>query len=283
MSGRLPDFLVIGAQKSGTTSLQWALDSHPAVACIPEAHFFCCDYARRDLDWYRDLFAELSPGALAGEKCPCYLSHDEAIARIAETVPNAKLIAVLRDPVARTYAHYWHMRRRGKEDLGFAEALAAEPSRIAAGRPAYSYVEHSRYLPQLERVCNHFRRERLCVLIFEELTADPARALAPVWRFLGVEPPPAPPELPKANPYREYRPKWLWDFMHAHRLWRFLPKRAALALGNAMTREARYPPLDPGIERELRARLAPDTVRLAAWLGRDLGVWGSPANLALSG
>ncbi len=274
---RLPDFLIIGAQKSGTTSLQYLLGAHPQIECLGELHFFCGENGDHDLRWYGARFAALPEGALVGEKCPCYLADPEAVERMAAAVPEARLIAVLRDPVRRTQAHYWHERRLGNEGLGIADALAQERRREAGGRPGFGYLENSRYLRQLERVSAYFGRDRLCVLLFEELVADPAGALASVAAFLGLEPPRGPVELPRANPYREYRARWLLDAMYARRLWRFLPRRAAIALHGALVREREYPPLDPGLERELRDEFAAEAENLARWLGRDLPAWGAPA------
>src|SRR5581483_1042107 len=142
----LPDFLVIGTVKSGTTTLHGWLSGHPFVepAVRKEVHFF--DYAYfRGVDWYRSHFpSECARDAfvrehgrpfVTGEASPSYISHEWAPSRIARVVPEAKLVVALRNPVDRAYSHYQMSRREGEEPLdSFADALAAEEQRLAPER-----------------------------------------------------------------------------------------------------------------------------------------------------
>ena len=271
-SRRLPDFLIVGAQKSGTTTLLQGLNLHPEVFCVPEVHFFCDRY-QLGLEWYAEKLAAGSAKRLLGEKCPHYLSHAEAPARIAETVPGVKLIVILRDPVRRAYAHYWHHRRRRQEGLTFAEALAAEDNRVAQGDDNAAYLGRSRYLPQLQRLCLYHPRDSLQVILFEEFLEKPTYMLNEVCSFLDVPAFNRDVELPRANAYRQQRPEWLGNVMSRYRLWNRMPSWVALRLWNAMTHEPAYEPIDPVLERELREELAPHNRALANWLNRDLDVW----------
>src|SRR5688572_14326389 len=115
---RLPDFLIVGAMRSGTTSLHKYLQAHPDVfvASGKEVHFFDRRYGR-GLDWYRSRFAGVTTERVVGEATPAYMYDENAIARIAHDLPDARLIVVLRNPVDRAYSHYWRNRSRGRENL----------------------------------------------------------------------------------------------------------------------------------------------------------------------
>ena len=197
---RLPDFVVIGAQKAGTTSLAAALRQHPGLYLPPskELHYFSL-HAERPLSWYAAHFEQAGPGQLCGEATPYYLFHPAAAARLAAALPLSRLIVLLRDPVARTLSHYFHALRRGNETLPLAAALAAEPARLAGAeatlrRPGgmhrphqtQSYLARSRYELQLPRFAAWAQASRLLVLRSEDLFTDPQQALARVLGWLGL-------------------------------------------------------------------------------------------------
>lgn len=208
----LPDFLIIGTQKGGTTSLHDQLCAHPLV--LPpvqkEVHYFTHN-ATRPESWYRSHFpaaARHAPAgrrAVTGEATPYYLFHPGAPARARSLLPAVRLIVLLRDPVARALSHHNHELALGYEDLPFESALAAEDGRLAgeaerlAADPRatshahqhFSYVARGRYADQLERWLEHYSRQQLLVLISEEFFADPARVTLEAQRFLALpeEPP----------------------------------------------------------------------------------------------
>jgi hypothetical protein len=211
---RLPDYLIIGAQRSGTTSLYQYLAQHPAVGrpiLGKGAHFFDTNYSG-DLDSYRAYFptsayrwyVKLTRGleVVTGEGSPYYLAHPHAPHRIAEALPHVKLIALLRDPVARAYSHYHHEVARGFEDLSFEEAIDQEPRRLAGELekmrvdPAYNsfsyqhhtYLTRGRYAEHLEVWYSLFPKEQMLVLRSEDLWADPDGTYRKVLDFLGVPP-----------------------------------------------------------------------------------------------
>lgn len=275
VEGPLPNFLIIGAQKSGTTTLRAALDAHPEAFCAREIHFFNQRYDR-GLDWYRERFTAADGLPAIGEKCPNYLSHPAALDRLANDLPGVKLIAILRHPVDRAYSNYWHERRGRRETLSFAEAIDAEPERVrhSGVDGPFAYIARGRYLPQLQRVSRLVPRDRLLVLLFEDLRNDPKGTFGEVCRFLGIDGTVAPPELHmRANPYRTHRPEWLWRFMMRKRLWRRLPRRMAKWLRARMEQEIPYEPMDPAVRRRLLDSFADDNAALATWLGRDLSGW----------
>lgn len=201
--GRLPDFIIIGAQKAATTSLYNYLLQNPAVvpAVTKEVHFFDHRYARGTA-WYRSNFPLPAGGraSLCGEASPYYLFHPEVPERIRKTCSGARLIALLRDPVKRAISHYQHEFRRGFERLPLREALEAEESRLAGERERladprarsynyehYSYLARGRYAEQLERWLNVFPRGQLLVLESERLSAEPQAVLERVAGFLGID------------------------------------------------------------------------------------------------
>jgi hypothetical protein len=265
----LPTFLIIGAQRAGTTSLDQYLAAHPEVSrprtgkggavWNKELHFFD-DRFSLGVDWYRTSFALSASQRLAelrgcqlitGEATPSYLLHPLVPGRVAESLPDVRLIALLRDPVERAYSHYQLMRRKGLEKLSFAEAITAEEERLAdeEGRiladPGYrarkyrrfSYVKRGLYAEQLERWFEHFPREQLLVLRTEDFRARPAEIYAEVLAFLGLQ---------------SYT---LEEFVVHNR-----PETAPA-------------PIEPQLRARLEERFAEPNARLADLLGRDFG-WG---------
>lgn len=269
----LPNFLVVGAMRSGTTSLIRYLRSHPQVFVAPhkELHYFDFNFGE-GTDWYRNNFVDAGDHVAVGEGTPNYMYIEEAPPRIAALIPDARLVAILRDPVERAYSHYWHNRAIGREELDFASALAAEADRIASedphARAYWSYVDRGRYLGQLEAICRLFPRESLHVLLFDDLRDEPARAYRSVCRFLGVDEGHVPPELGSAvNSFVAFRSRRIRS------LTRRLPKGAGRVLGRLNARDESYPAMPADVRANLHERLHGDNAALATWLGRDLSPW----------
>ena len=201
----LPDFLILGAQKAGTTALYAYLRRHPDITgpSWKEVSYFDRHYARGP-SWYRGNFPNLlrSRGELVGEASPSYLFHPLGPERVKELVPEARLIALVRNPVDRALSHYNHELALGRESLSFEEALAAEEERLdgeverLCADPRYfsrawwshTYKARGRYAEQLERWLEAFPREQLLILPSEELLAEPEQAHARVLEFLGAAP-----------------------------------------------------------------------------------------------
>jgi Sulfotransferase domain len=199
----LPDFLVIGAQKAGTTALYAYLRWHPAVTgpSWKEVSFFDRHWWRGER-WYRGQFPLRSAGRLVGEASPSYLFHPLAPERVRSLLPDARLIALLRDPVERAYSQYQHEVALGREPLSFDDALEAEEERtrgeverLVADPRAFSrdwwdhtYAARGLYAEQLERWLAVFPRSQLLVVATDELGEKPAETYAAVLSFLGVEP-----------------------------------------------------------------------------------------------
>ncbi|WP_417513667.1 sulfotransferase domain-containing protein [Minwuia sp.] len=207
----LPDFVIVGAQKAGTTSLFHYLQQHPRIATpsSKEVHYFDYNYHRGE-NWYRGHFqmaaakarqeAALGESVLNFEASPYYMYHPLAIERMKADLPAPKAIAMLRDPVARTYSHYWHEHNKDQDDLSLEQAIAQETSRLAGeadrivAEPGYhsyahqhfSYVDRSRYGQQVQRLFDVLGRENVCLVKSEAFFTDPATETEKVFAFLGL-------------------------------------------------------------------------------------------------
>jgi Sulfotransferase domain len=248
----LPDFLVIGAQKSGTTALYTYLRRHPSIVgpfwkeiCFFDRHWW------RGEAWYRGQLPLRSRGKLVGEASPSYIFHPLAPARVSALVPDVRLIVLLREPTARAYSHYQHEVALAREPLSFEDALdrederlRGEVERLVADPRAFSrawwdhtYVARGLYADQLERWLEFFPREQMLVVTNEELGARPAETYATVVSFLGA------------------------------------PPHALAAYPRVFERE--YPPMRPETRVALAERFAEPNRRLEQLLGRPLG-WAIP-------
>jgi hypothetical protein len=282
----LPAFLIIGAQRAGTTTFFDALRRHPdiapprsvdrAVAWDKELHFFDEKF-EKGLDWYRSFFPlkalrdvrrALGRDLIAGESTPYYLFHPAVPERVASAIPDMRLVVILRDPVERAYSHYQLMRRMGRERLSFEDALDAEEERLAGERerllvdPSFrarhhrnhSYVSRGLYAEQLERWLTYFPREQLLVLDVEEFFAHRAEMYALVLDFLAVRQRDLASLKARATTASPGRP---WSRRETRN-------------------RARYEPLDPAVRARLEKRFAEPNARLFALLGREFN-WSSSA------
>ncbi len=208
----MPDFIIIGAQKGGTTSLYRYLIEHPSIApiYIKEPHFFDI-YYKKGLGWYRSHFPTSLEkyyvervqklDFITGEASPYYMVHPLAPSRVAKTLPNVKLILVLRNPVDRAYSQYQHqLRQPGVEPLSFEEAINREEERLAGEEKKlrenpnyasfnhrhYSYLTRSRYIDYLPTWMKLFPKEQFLFLKSEDLYRNPSAILQETFRFLNV-------------------------------------------------------------------------------------------------
>lgn len=274
----LPGFVIIGAVKGATTWIHNQLQHNPSVYLPgPEPHFFSQEYDR-GLDHYRALFAPARPDQLRGEKSADYFAHPDAAARLARTLPGARLVLQLRNPVDRAYSDYKMLFRRGVVTQG--------PEVYLGGRDNDQprFLEDGLYAKHLTRWLDLFDREQLMVLLFEDVKASPVEVVSAVSAHIG-----APDHFsvdvgtrPRNDSKAQFLP---------------LPVRSALAplkqatrplRGNPVfegvrrvfAREIAYPPLSDALRRRMTDFYAPDVERLAAIIGRDLSDWTDPRRLA---
>jgi hypothetical protein len=248
LTPRLPAFIIGGAPRAGTTYLAQALDRHPDVFVakpfIPEPKVFFgpsrtpTEYAAA----YGQLFAGAPDGAVLGEKTSNYLENEDACRRIAATLPETRMVFVVREPVARAYSNYLWSRKNGLETLSFEEAIAREgarPSPLPAenthARP-FDYQRRGDYGRFARRYFEALGRQRVGFFLFE----DTERLLDDVQRFVGVDP------LPFER----------------------------LDVGRVNAARDEGPPIDPATERALRVKMAPLVRDFAAVTGLDVSAWG---------
>jgi len=207
----MPDFLVIGAARSGTTSLYRYLAHHPVIApaSMKEIHYFSIHHWR-GIEWYKAHFPTAITRGIrtwqggvrsqTGEATPYYLFHPLAAERIAEALPNIKLVVLLRNPIERAFSHYLHEVDLGVEELPFEQAIDEEQRRLdgeverIASDPRYagfryqhfSYLSRGIYCDQLVQWFSFFSREQFLILESERFWADPKASHAAVLRFLGL-------------------------------------------------------------------------------------------------
>ena len=201
----LPDFLIIGVQKSGTNSLYDLLSEHPGVerAITKELNYFNLHF-EKGVEWYRSQLPlprrneEHKP--ITGEATPDYLFYPDAARRAAQVVPQARLIVLLRNPVDRAYSHYHHQVRKGRETLGFEEAMEAEEERLRGERDKmledehynsfnyrhFSYLSRGVYLDQLLRWSEFYSQEQMLVLKSEDFFERTPQTLKLVLDFLDL-------------------------------------------------------------------------------------------------
>ena len=248
---RLPEFIIGGAPRSGTTWLYALLDRHPDIEMAkplsPEPKFFLRDdeYAKGLAYYSQKWFAGIDPSKVAGEKSTDYLEHAESAVRIAKDLPQVKLIFILREPVSRAYSNYLWSKMNGLETEDFATALRLEaqrerelPVKWKFTRP-FSYFSRGLYADLLEPYINRFMEHQLLVTRFEDIVERPETLAEQVQRFVGVAPRP----------------------------------QDAVGLGVVNPSEQDGGGLEDAVAGELRARYAEPNRRLATMLGPSFQMW----------
>ena len=290
----LPNFLILGAQKSGTTSLYYYLGQHPEVYMSPvkEPHFFDHGGERqsyagpsripgpavRSLEEYEGLFDGVRGEKAVGEASPTYLYLPGASERIKSHVPEAKLVAILRDPTERAYSAYQHAVRNGREPLqSFAAALAEEEERVREGwHPIYHYRSRGFYHAQLSRYVELFGREQLRVYLHEDLRSDPFGMIRDIFRFLGVDETFTPDTSTRYNLSGVPRSRAVGALVKrlgglTPVVKRVVPFKARQRIKRGVFVKA--PPLEPAVRRGLVEAYREDVLRLGDLLGRNLSAW----------
>jgi len=284
---RLPNFLIIGAQKAGTTSLYEYLRQHPQVYMSPvkEPHFFTYEgetppSAEIVTEWshYLALFSKAREGHVAiGEASPSYLHAEHAPGRIARYLPRARLIAILRNPVERAFSNWIHNVEHGREQLSFPEALAQEEERMRQGAGyAFYYKWKGFYFRHLSRYLALFPRDQLRVYLFDDLRANPSFVMRDLFEFLEVYP-------DVSIRFERHNVSGVPRGMAGRLFSRIRKLQAAQQIGKrlmpeAIRRRARSQLLvKPALQEEVRAYLIEvyreDVLRLQDLLRRDLSAW----------
>lgn len=305
MKLNMPNFLIIGAAKAGTTSLYNYLKNHPQVYMSPvkEPRFFGLvgqkanfqgigdDKVNKqlitDLGEYQQLFESVSNQKAIGEASTWYLYCEKAPMQINQYIPNARLIAVLRNPVDRAYSNYLHQRHRSSEEtLEFGDALQQESERISQNwRPFWHYKNMGFYGNQLERYFKIFPAHQIKVYLQEDLLINPLATIKDVFNFLEIDDTFTPDINQKFN--KAYRPKnsLLQKFIMRPNLMKsalkaILPNTIAKKIGTqvrTLNRNVNSAPIQSKLSPELRQQLAAeyrqDILKLQDLINRDLSQW----------
>jgi hypothetical protein len=214
-----PDFLIIGAQKAGTTALRKFLNEHPnVVKKTGEEHFFDLHFSN-GVDWYQKLFPLRNDTQyIIGDKTPYYIFHPLVPQRVYSLYPDVKIIMILRNPIDRAYSQYWMNIRSQQEDLSFEEAINAEESRLAGEEELFfkdeyylshkhryfSYLARGAYVTQIKRWLDFFPREQMLILKNEDLKKHPDEVMKSIFAFLGLSD--YHPSLPREDKHSNYKP-----------------------------------------------------------------------------
>ncbi len=302
---RLPQFVLAGAPKAGTTALHAALATHPQLYLSPvkEPKFYLTDgrpppartqrgpgdaHSAQEWVWRRDrylaLFDRAPAGAVRGESTPFYLYDRAAQRRLVADVPDVKVVAVVRDPVDRALSNWVHLRADGLEpEADFGRAVQLEDGRVAAGyAPFWHYTRMGRYGEQLQHLLTLVPREQLLLLRFREVVSEQARTLDRVCEFLGVRTGVAravPPENVKPSVADTPRYRALARLARAGaaagahvppQVWRQASRPLLAALHAGATRR---PPLPVEVRRAVQARVLDDVALLEEVTGESFADW----------
>ncbi|MDY6784009.1 MAG: sulfotransferase [Cyanobacteriota bacterium] len=296
----LPNFLIIGAAKAGTTSLYSWLAQHPQIYTSPikEPNFFALQgeelnypagtihqryliECKLNLDAYLDLFKRVSDETAIGEASPIYLYHSQAASRIREFIPHAKIIAILRDPVERAYSNFLHHVRDGFETFSdFSQALQAEKERMKNGWWwGFYYISGGFYSQQLKRYLKHFDRRQIKIYLYEDLRSNAQSLLQDIFEFLQIDSTFVPNRSQKSNGTGIPKNRILHRFLlQQNPLKNYLKpalppgfrERLRLYLSK---RNLSKPPLPPALKTQLKAIYREDILELQNLIQRDLSHW----------
>jgi hypothetical protein len=293
----LPTFLVVGAPKAGTSSLHRYVGEHPDVF-VPQlkepCYFglddgtparFCGPGDDREVNAktvsnradYEALYDGARPEQARGDFSTQHLGMVGSAARAAAVVPDARIIAVLREPAGRAASHWAMKVGLGHETLGFAEALDAEAERLDAGyAPCWGYRRAGCYADQLTAWIDAFGRERVKVALYDDFERDPAAFTAEVFEFLGLDATVRVDTAQRYNRTRTTRRTWVQSAVRHRGSIRVaravLPRSARHRLLDRVDATTR-PKADPDTVRELRDWYGPERQRLEALVGIDLRAW----------
>jgi hypothetical protein len=294
----MPNFVMIGAAKSGTTALHRYLKQHPKIFMSQQKELrffpfedqlpaFCGPGDKADMDLvikkiedYRACFAQGAEYPARGESSPLYMYYPRTAERIRHHIPDAKLIAILRHPADRAYSQFLMKKRDGRDPLCFSAALAAEEKRASNGwSHHWHYRQRGFYAAQLKPFFELFKPEQLKIYLYEDYLADNVVFIQDIFRFLNVDDTFVPDMSVRHNVSKIPRSRALQVFLTEPRLTKNLlkplvPVRWSRRIGDQLRRRnLTKPPLSPKIRRQLIEVYREDIIKLQDMLQRDLSHW----------
>jgi len=287
---RKPDFLIVGAAKSGTTSLCRYLSEYSSIKIVSERLEFFGEYlnpafGNLSLKEYLKYFENVADNQIAGEKSVSYLYSYQAIDEIYEINPLMKIVMVLRNPVERAYSDYWHRKRTGVEPLSFEDALKEENNRIANGsRIELHYANYGLYFAHVSAYIEKFGRDNVFVIRFEDLKSDPMKVCLACTKFLGMATANALESYPVYNKGSRGRKNIILRTLQLMARQRLLVLAARTFVPNflrtkitgwmvASNQTDEYPPINKEIEKKLKNFFHEDIKKLENLLNWDLSSW----------
>lgn len=276
MNIMLPNLLICGAQKSGTSALRYYLGQHPDIFMADgEIHFFDDeDHFSNGVEWYERCFEDVTGETVVGEKTPDYMYHDYVPERIQRILPDAKLIFLFRNPVDRAYSHYWHERQRGREKLSFEEAIDAEEERLDKSgqyRSWFSYKDRGKYAVQVKRFLELFDRSQMLFLLTENLKERRHETLENVLRFLDMDSSYEFDDLSKRHVGGKPKSSFLSKLMGNSMISKVKPLYYAIKRLNVDF--GQKPPMKAETRRHLRDYFEEYNRGLSELTGVDVGMW----------
>lgn len=266
----LPNFLIVGPPKCGTTSLQIYLSQHKEIF-IPnpgkEIHFFDENY-EKGIKWYEKFFESVKKEEAIGEKSPSYFFHPEAPKRIKKHIPNAKIIFIFRNPVDRAYSHYWHNVRAAGENMSFEGAIKREINGETKNN-ASKYLEIGKYVVHLRRWEKYFPKSQMFFMVMEDLNIENIKKLL---KFLGVDEDLYIKEFKKYNIGGAPRSKIL-SKVSQHPVIKKIPYLSDFINRVINMRRGKYPPMKVATRRYLLNYFEPYNRELEKFTGLNLERW----------
>lgn len=268
----LPNFLIVGAMKAGTSTLMEYLSDHVEIFMPSrELHFFSNLYVKnynKGIEWYAKQFENVSSEVAIGEKTPTY-SYDPAVPeRIHEYLPQVKLIWMFREPVARTYSNYWHYVKEGFEYIDFESAIYKEKGRLKK-EFLKGYRKRSIYIEQVKRYLEYFSKDQMLFICFEKFVRDPNSTLKRVCAFLEVRTD-LTLTMKRANVTRLPRSRhltWIFRKFFGNTTWFYRAQRF-----NWKHTEG-YPPIKEETKLYLKDYFKEYNKQLAELIEQDLSIW----------
>jgi len=298
---KLPNFIIVGAAKSGTTSVDRYLRQHPDVYMCPQKEPYFFSFINKNIDFkgpyddamkniivtdfekYKSFFDNVTHQKAIGECSNSYLFFPHTAAEIKKYIPDCKIIIILRDPVERAFSHYAQHVMLGHEHLSFEEAIEREEERKKAGwRWHYQYLAQSKYYEQVKRYYELFPKENILVLLFDDLKNDPKNFLIKLLKFIDVNPSVDGIEFKIYNKTGMPKNRAVYNFLYKKNNFRktvglFIPKSVKISIFKLIQNLNIDYNAKPKIAEETRIQLKkyfkPDIEKLEKLLQKDLSNW----------
>jgi hypothetical protein len=294
----LPNTLLIGVQKAGTTSIYDWIAQHPAI-CAPttvkDFHYFLNEvHYSKGISWLSSFFAAYQNEKIILQGAVNYIYFPQVAERIyRELGPDVKFLLILRNPAKRAWSAYQYFYKNGSENADFRTALSREqtnPYTDVVEKAHFDYIGHGYYFEQISAYLKYFKKEQFKILLYEEVMADKAGVVSGIFDFLGVDPG-FQPNFSQLNITGKARSRWLNRLLFGNsglkkilrtlNITNLIPRRGKVFFSNFMRRaNTSVASAGPGdkmpeeVYHELMGNYKEDIARLSVFLGKDLGaIW----------